>query len=96
MTLSDEQRQWRRCGRSAVSTTSWRRTSSTIRQNREETKEIMGKNAGKSVEECVAEREAELALQKHLTDPADLKRSRQRVAHLGNRIAKLNGLAGRG
>lgn len=56
----------------------------------------MGKNAGKSIEECIVEREAELALQKHLTDPADLKRSRQRVTHLGNRIAKLNGLADRG
>ena len=49
----------------------------------------MGRNRGKSIEECIAEREAEQAWLKHLTDPADIKRSRQRITHLGNRIQRL-------
>lgn len=49
----------------------------------------MGSNRGKSIEECIVEREAEQAWLKHLTDPADIKRSRQRITHLGNRIQRL-------
>lgn len=55
----------------------------------------MSKNRGKSVEDCIAEREAEMAWLKHLTDPADIKRTRQRITHLGTRIAKLNADAAR-
>ena len=50
----------------------------------------MGRNAGKSIQDCLAEVEAELAWQKHIDNPAELKRSRQRVSHLRNRIQKLN------
>lgn len=50
----------------------------------------MSDNRGKTIEDCVVEREAEYAWLKHLTDPADIKRCRQRITHLGNRIQKLN------
>lgn len=50
----------------------------------------MSQNRGKSIEDCLAEVEAEQAYQKHLTDPAELKKSRQRITHLRNRIQKLN------
>lgn len=50
----------------------------------------MSDNRGKTIEDCVVEREAEYAWLKHLTDPAEIKRCRQRITHLGNRIQKLN------
>jgi predicted RNase H-like nuclease (RuvC/YqgF family) len=50
----------------------------------------MGQNSGKSVHECIAEVEAEAAWQRHLTDPAEIRRSRYRVTALRNRIQKLN------
>ena len=50
----------------------------------------MSDNRGKTIEDCVVEREAEYAWLKHLTDPADIKRCRQRITHLGNRSQKLN------
>ena len=53
----------------------------------------MSENHGKSLSECLVEREAELAWQRHLDDPAAMERSRQRVTHLGNRISKLNRVA---
>lgn len=56
----------------------------------------MSNNRGKTIEDCVIEREAEYAWLKHLTDPADIKRCRQRITHLGNRIQKLNEKGGEG
>lgn len=53
----------------------------------------MGQNRGKSIEECAVEREAEQAWLRHLTDPADIKRTRQRITHLGNRIQRLKASA---
>ena len=51
----------------------------------------MSQNRGKSIDDCVVEREAELSWLKHLTDPAAIKRSKQRITALGNRIQRLNG-----
>ena len=49
----------------------------------------MSRNRGKSIHDCAVEREAEQAWLKHLTDPTEIKKSKQRITALGNRIMKL-------